>query len=340
MIPTHCKTGRDTRRPLFFISSFFFLVTLFLLPRSLDARAVSIDGELDEGEYDNSIVRGNGEYRLAWTVSGGYVYFAVSAVTEGWVAIGFDPIVVTDNADMIFGWVDDKGEAHVLDARSQGAYGPYVPDDKLGGSNDIHSFAGTESSGETTIEFSRRLSTGDPNDSDIRTRSGGGNKLIWMYGSSDDYTQRYLNLGYAWLQSSGERGQRGSLSGTGGFIFSTTAALLLIASGMFVIGSMRQKRWWSMFNSITGSVGALCGIASAAFSVYWMTAGEGALRYVHFGLGTALIPILVVFLAGKFLLHAGQSGAAAVMIHRVFQLLSLLLLLVSLFIGLIRTGIL
>ncbi len=100
----------------------------------------------------------------SWIVKGDTVYFALSAETTGWVAIGIDPVTIMENADMIFGWVDDTGNTYTVDAYATGPYGPHPPDEELGGTNDILESTGTEQNGITTIEFSRRIDTGDAYD--------------------------------------------------------------------------------------------------------------------------------------------------------------------------------
>jgi hypothetical protein len=80
-----------------------------LLSGVMAARATPVqgqqrDGIIEEGEYDTTLNLDGGRYTLAWTITEDTVQFAVAAETTGWVAVGFDPIVVADNADLIFGW--------------------------------------------------------------------------------------------------------------------------------------------------------------------------------------------------------------------------------------------
>jgi hypothetical protein len=86
-------------------------------------------------------------------------------------------VVVLDNANIVYGWVDDdSGAAEVLDAHSLGAYGPIVADTSRRGSDDILDHAGVQEGGITTVEFTRRLNTGDELDSSLNPSKG--NKLI------------------------------------------------------------------------------------------------------------------------------------------------------------------
>ena len=93
--------------------------------RHIDAGPVplfkqQLDGFIGEGEYDTVMEREGGRFILAWTITEDRIHIAMSARTTGWVAVGFDPIVVADNADMVFGWVDDQGRAFVVDTHSLG----------------------------------------------------------------------------------------------------------------------------------------------------------------------------------------------------------------------------
>ncbi len=155
-----------------------------------------IDGKVSTGEYKESATYDFDNFRVYWTIAGGNITMAISAKTVGWVSIGLDPEDKMLNADVILGWVE-LGKVHIVDAFSTGALGPHPPDTYLGGTTDIHIFNGTEVDGVTTIEFVRRISTGDAYDKEIP--STGNLNIIWAYGPTDDFTETHSQRGYGVL---------------------------------------------------------------------------------------------------------------------------------------------
>jgi hypothetical protein len=147
------------------------------------------DGVLGSNEYVNET--SFGDFEVRWTSDDRNIYFGIKAKTEGWVSLGLDPVSQMEDADMIFGMVKD-GEAVISDQFSTGAFGPHSPDTELGGSDDIVDFGGQEADGFTTIEFSRLLDTGDTYDNVL---SEGTVKIIWAYGSADDFDVKHINDG-------------------------------------------------------------------------------------------------------------------------------------------------
>ena len=143
------------------------------------------DGKIEEGEYSNHVNLGKME--IYWRTDGEYLYMALKGATKGWVAIGFGPTQAMKDADMVIGWVKD-GKATVVDAYSTGVYGPHPPDTKLGGTNDILAFGGSE--GEyTIIEFKRKLNTGDKYDKVLEP--GKTINIIWAMADQDVFTQKH-----------------------------------------------------------------------------------------------------------------------------------------------------
>jgi len=102
---------------------------------------------------------------------------------EGWVAIGFAPTSVMNDADIILGG-SEEGEAYIYDMNSTGLYGPHPSDTSLGGAFDLLAFESIESEGRTTIEFSRHLNTGD--DYDAVLISGETIPIIWAVSDKDE----------------------------------------------------------------------------------------------------------------------------------------------------------
>ncbi|WOF16743.1 hypothetical protein F1737_08590 [Methanoplanus sp. FWC-SCC4] len=141
------------------------------------------DGIISEGEYSNHKTLSEGLFDLYWTASGDTFYAGITGKSTGWVAIGFEPSSNMKDADIILGGVKSDG-AYIYDMYSTGNFGPHPPDTELQGINNINNYEGTEKSGETTIEFSRKLNTGDPFDKVIKP--GSGQKIIWALADSDE----------------------------------------------------------------------------------------------------------------------------------------------------------
>ena len=158
------------------------VAVLLMLPAGVLSAQPAVDGVVKTGEYDHSTVLGDGIYTLSWTVAGDTAWFGIQATTTGWVALGIDPETVMKGADMVFGWVSG-GKTTVLDQYSTGMFGPHPDDTSLGGTMDILSSAGSEQSGTTTIEFSRKRVTGDTQDKAIP--ASGNLKIIWAVGNAD-----------------------------------------------------------------------------------------------------------------------------------------------------------
>lgn len=134
-----------------------------MIPANLFITEWLPDGIISAAEYRENLNLSSGRYRVHWSNDANELLMGLEGRTEGFVAIGFEPVQAMMGADMIMGWVSD-GKATVLDLNSTGTYGPHPPDEDLGGSDDILEFGGNESSGWTVIEFKRKMNTGDPFD--------------------------------------------------------------------------------------------------------------------------------------------------------------------------------
>jgi hypothetical protein len=167
----------------------------------LGAQAVSAqatDGAIGADEYPNRLSRGDGSYLLAWGIEGRLIHLAMSARTEGWVGLAIDPIVLLDNGDFLYGWIDAEGRVQTRDAQALGPRGPIVQDTARGGTDDILAAAGTRGGGRTTIEIVRLLDTGDRHDAPIRPQ--GGDRIVWAYGPDPADPSRMRQYGEAYLR--------------------------------------------------------------------------------------------------------------------------------------------
>ncbi|HEX7364746.1 MAG TPA: DOMON domain-containing protein [Dehalococcoidia bacterium] len=148
------------------------------------------DGVISSGEYPNANTYG--DYELSWRSEEQFICIGLKVKTTGWVAVGIQPGLTMNNADIILGDINN-GQVAVYDQYSTGNFGPHPPDEQLGGTNDILEFGGKEIAGYTIIEFKRALDTGDQYD---RPLANGSNKIIWAYGSDDQIQVKHSSRGY------------------------------------------------------------------------------------------------------------------------------------------------
>ncbi len=154
------------------------------------------DGAIGANEYARSMTLfgpkasgySGGDLDVYWKNDAQFLYIALKGNTTGWISIGFEPEEWMKNADMILGSVDN-GKAVVLDEFSTGNYGPHVQDLQLGGTDDILEYGGAEVSGQTTIEFKRKLDTGDKFDKAFV--SGQKVSIIWAMANIDADAQKH-----------------------------------------------------------------------------------------------------------------------------------------------------
>ncbi len=99
---------------------------------------------------------------MSWTVGPDYIDFDMSAATTGYLSLGISAGPRMSNADCYTGWVVG-GTTTLLDTWSPD-YNQPQEDTARGGKSDVTNVVGTESGGQTRIQFRRLLNTGDPND--------------------------------------------------------------------------------------------------------------------------------------------------------------------------------
>jgi hypothetical protein len=142
-----------------------------------------VDGVIEEGEYEQHLRIDQVNMDLYWTIANDKIYFGLRSAAKGWLALGLDPTQGMKGADIIFGFVKDD-QATVLDEYAP-SISSHVPDTDLGGQDDLLQRAGREDSQGTTIEWVRRLLTGDLKD---RSITAGRHVVMLAYSPSDDPT--------------------------------------------------------------------------------------------------------------------------------------------------------
>lgn len=119
---------------------------------------------------------------FAWKVDGNKLAVKLTAETDGWVGIGFNPTHAMKGANFILGYVKN-GVAELQDDFGTDEY-QHKPDTKLGGTSDVTLVGGTETGGMTTIEFTIPFSSNDTNDSNIDVN--GDTTVLLAYGAGRD----------------------------------------------------------------------------------------------------------------------------------------------------------
>lgn len=149
---------------------------------------VTVDGTISEEEYQYHYEFQGGYYTLFWSTTSDEIFIGIKGETVGWVALGIDPETRMQGADMIFGWVNESGQANLRDAMATGPTGPHPEDtdSAIGGDNNISEFNGTQDSTVTMIEFKRNLTSTDTK-GDKTIPSEDSVNILWAVGSSDDW---------------------------------------------------------------------------------------------------------------------------------------------------------
>ncbi|MCU0799167.1 MAG: hypothetical protein MUC62_05790 [Candidatus Thermoplasmatota archaeon] len=251
-----------------------------------------LDGIISKNEYDFNGTFGEGLLTIHWRVVDDSIRIALVGRTTGWISIGIDYSTAMADSDMIIGWVTSDGAVHVVDAFSTGPTGPHPPDVDQGGSNDITSFGGKEINGITTVEFVRKLITGDPKDRPIP--ANGTVKIIWAIGSTDSFDDPHTNTkrGYGTINIvSGETTSEDTV-----VLWPIHAIFMTLgAGGMIAATIVLYRRKWRYFfkfhmwvmtgATLAGAVGLITG-----FIMVNNTTGSH-LRVLHswFGLLTLLV---------------------------------------------------
>ncbi|MFN4218419.1 MAG: DOMON domain-containing protein [Candidatus Bipolaricaulia bacterium] len=162
-----------------------------------------IDGQIAAGEYqyqcvvDISKVTAGATFKMSfsWTIDKEFIYVGMQAPATGWVGWGLmngtPGKVIMQGSDLIIGYVKD-GQVFIEDTYGDTIFS-HKPDtaltykDKGGqehfGVRDIVEAAGTEDTAGTTIEFKRKLYTGDFFDLPVPVRG----EVYVAYSDVDDF---------------------------------------------------------------------------------------------------------------------------------------------------------
>lgn len=138
----------------------FLMICVALVP-------VFSGGDEEEGGSDMMGLEGyqsvtESGVNVQWMVEGDTLHIQVTAKTTGWVAVGFDPSNMMQDANILIGYVAD-GKAFVRDDYGVGKV-KHGPDTENGGTEDVSDISGSEEDGVTTLSYTIPLNSGDSKD--------------------------------------------------------------------------------------------------------------------------------------------------------------------------------
>ena len=147
------------------------------------------DGSINPKEYSQQ--QAFGDLVIYSRLDGDQACLGLKAPAKGWIALGFGSEGKMKNADILI-FTLRNGKVEGEDSFSSSPSGPHPTDLSQGGTNDILELTGSEKDGVMTVEFKRKLRTGDPYDKDLQP---GNNAIIWALGSNFKIASRHLQQG-------------------------------------------------------------------------------------------------------------------------------------------------
>jgi hypothetical protein len=294
----------------------------------------TLDGEIEDTEYEFTAEFGGGDYRLHWLVNGETIFMAIEGRTNGWVAIGIEPKDIMEDADMIFGWVTDSDDVIVLDCYSLGPRGPHPPDTEQGGTDDILADVGSELSGWTIIEFKRLLETED-NDFDKKLREKGDIEIIWALGSTDDFELKHRQAGYGSIDLATGKTGEGIIGWPIHAIFMILGFCLMVIASI-VSHYMKKHKWWLRAHktmNIFASIFAVLGLLMAIYMVENAGGDHFGVPHAYIGIFT-IIFVIIPLIIGFTMMRGGASARKLRILHRNIGRIAIILMVLNILIGL------
>jgi peroxidase len=326
---------------------------VFFLSNTLDCGNVTSNNPVAPGA-SSSITVLNGRYTLSWAIQEPNIEITIKAQTDGWVGFGIpqNPGIMV-GADVVAGWVDPSGQAHVADyfitARQPGCPG-VCPDTQQGGNNDIISYAGSRVNGITTITFVRPLAARDPGldreislngDVPIIFAMGDTNTGLSYHGPNRGGTTVNFRSGAV---TPGQEPNTRYKQRAHGFVM-VTAWFFLLPGGIFMASFFKHLHSWFRLHILIQTLGVLLAISGLIIAVEF-TAELRAIHFngVHqvFGLITLLIMITAPYLGFLadmcFVPNRPATPFFPDKVHWISGYSSALLAIVTIYLGLWRFG--
>ena len=170
-----------------------FLLVLVMVLSATDMIIEKNDGSMMSvpiDQIDNITFAGYEELvasgiTLQWRTDDEYLYINLMAPTNGWVAVGFDPVNAMQDANFIIGYVNGAGDVFIRDDYGTSP-GSHASDTSLGGEDNVMDHYGTDDGNMTMLHFKIPLNSGDQYDKVLVP--GNTYDVILAYGSSDNFT--------------------------------------------------------------------------------------------------------------------------------------------------------
>ncbi len=276
-----------------------------------------LDGVIRSGEYETEYSFQDEAVKIYLKVEASLISIGIEAPTTGWVGIGFDPVSVMDQADMVIAWVDAGGKAHALDCFSTGLFGPHPPDTELGGTNDLIAFGGKEEGGKTVVEFQRPLKASDSVDKPIDPTKP--LKIIWAYSETDRFDDMHSAAGSAEIDL--KTGQAIQKQG-GRFLFFhivlMSSAVVFMSTGVGIARFLRKKKWWLKVHRSLGILSAFStGLGLGSIFLFVENTGGRHLAVLHAWVGlVAVIGAVLVPILGQAFLKLKWKKQELRSVHR------------------------
>jgi len=187
--------------------------------------AGSIDPPDTTGFYSTSAAG----VTLKYKVDNTDLHCIISSSSTGWVAVGFNPGSMMQNANYIIGYAQGNN-AFIRDEWGTGTT-THEPDIDLGGTDNVALISGSEIAGETRIEFKIPLDSGDQYDQHLAINET--YPIILARGGSDDFTSYHTEADYSTITLTEDDGGNGD---SVNYIMPDTSAYLsLIASDIIFL---------------------------------------------------------------------------------------------------------
>jgi hypothetical protein len=146
----------------------FMMLVLVGSTLALAQGAPTVDGRVAAGEYAQTLRHERSGMTISWSIVGDTIFIALQVASRGWMGIGLlaEREDRKKNTDKYI-FTMDGGRFTALDMFQVKRTGAPELDTAVGGRNSILQAAGTHDGQNWTVEFSRKLKTGDAADMDI-----------------------------------------------------------------------------------------------------------------------------------------------------------------------------
>ncbi|KAJ8300645.1 hypothetical protein KUTeg_022164 [Tegillarca granosa] len=135
--------------------------------------------------YTNKVILDrDGLFTMHWLTNNTHIIIKLLVKTNGYIGFGISPNGKMYPSDVVIGWVNDNGQAHLKDYHTIGHTAPVL--DK---SQDWTLIYGKENHNETLLEFTRKLDTCDPDDIKITDDTI---RIIYSYHPNDPQSSTSL----------------------------------------------------------------------------------------------------------------------------------------------------